>query len=819
MKLSLNWLNRFIDLEGLSEEELSSKLTMSAFEVEDIEKIGPELKGPILVGKILKIDKHPNADRLSVTKVTTDGKDEHQIICGAKNIEEGQIIPVSLPGAEVVNRKDGTKLKIKEAKIRDIESFGMLCAPSELGIESEQADGILILDKDAPVGENLIDYLSLGQDTVLEVGSRSNRGDALSVRGLSKEISAITKKELKEIKYPEPKIDNSVKSTLPRIENEKDTYVFYTVAIENVEVKESPGWLKSLLNSVGIRSINNLVDITNYINYGFGQPMHAYDKEKLNGALTSRVSKNGEVITTLDGKERILKENVLVIADDKSPVAIAGIMGGQESEVSNSTTKIVLEAATFSPIKVRKGAREVGLTSEASKRFERGVDSCFTFNALLKAIELIEEIASPSNNKVKVGKIEKAGEPIDLKLKINLTGKEVKRVLDVNLTSKEIANILEPLNFKCKEVSNECTEVTIPSDRQIDVTREIDLVEEVARIYGYNNFPAVPPKATIAANKSINISGEIKKFFISSGFSETYLSSLIGEKILSYKDFSFDDEKAIKMLNPLSREHFVLRQSLIPGLCEVLKLNQSYQNTNIRLFEVGKKFLINTDKASSEKEANVIETLCVSGICSGIDKSWYGQTIKNPREYLFFFLKGILENLPTTILKSNFDFKFKKASEKFLHPNYSLEILLEGEKIGILGSLHPKLEKELNSPTPIIVFEISLKRIAKLFENIFYSKRFKKISTQPAVERDLTVDISKKYTSSEIKENIEKTASKAVTSIKLIGIYELDKDTRSLTFRLKLQDPEQTLTSKQVDSEVSKIIKQLTTCFEASFRV
>lgn len=820
MKLSLNWLNDFLNLDGISPEDLAKKLTMGSFEVEEILEVGPALKGPILVGKILDIQKHPNADKLSVTKITTDGNNELQIVCGAKNIQTGQKIPVSLIGAEVVNRQDGSKLVIKKAKIRDIESSGMLCAPSELGINSEEESGILILPEDAPIGEDIINYLCLQKDTVLEVAARSNRGDALSIYGLSKEVSALTGKKVKDISFKEPISNNNLESITPKIENSEDTFVFYTTVIENVLVKESPNWLKKLLNAAGLRSINNIVDITNYISFTYGQPMHAYDKSKLNGkSLSSRFSKNGEKIITLDGKERELKEGILVIADEKEPVAIAGVMGGKNSEVSETTKSIVFEAAVFSPFRVRRGSRAVGLTSEASKRFERGVDSNFTHKALLKAIELTYEIAKPKDSEIAVGKISKAGEPVKKDVKIKLTTIEIKRILDIDIKVEKVKEILEPLEFISNVVSENTLEVIVPPHRTNDISRQIDLIEEVARLYGYDNIPPIPPPSTLSAEKLSTSLEKIRNFFLGAGFSETYLSSLIGEQVINMKGFKFDKDNSVAMLNPLSVEHSILRQSLIPGLLEALKLNQSHQIQFIKLFEIGKTYFAKKSQKPNEKETATFEIRNISGVVYGEKESWLSSKTKNSQskeEVIFFTIKGFIESF---FSQNHLSISFEKAEKEFLHPNFNLKIVLnkgkEKEDIGVFGCLHPSIEKKLEIHGPVTVFEINLESLIK---ELSKQKTFKRISSMPIVERDITIDLPTTYKASDITNSLKEITSNFVIELNIISIYELDKESRSLTYRLKMQDFEQTLTTKLIDDEVNKIKNHLSSTFEAKFR-
>ncbi len=814
MKLSINWLKNFLPLDGISSEEVASKLTMGAFEVEDILAVGPKLRGPILIGEILEIEKHPNADRLSVTKVTTDGKNKLQIVCGAKNIKVGQKVPVCLEGAVVLNRKDGSELHIKRSKIREIESFGMLCAASELGLPQEEQDGILILPPNTKLGQSVIDYLSLKEDIVLEVASRSNRGDALSVFGLSKEISALIKKKTKELSFKTPKFDNSVKSILSKIENPKDTFLFYTATIQNLKVTDSPQWLKRLLESVGIRSINNIVDITNYINFSFGQPMHAYDKAKLKGDfLISRTAKKGEEIFTLDGKKRELKEEVLVIADSNAPVALAGIMGGKDSEVTESTKEIVLEAAVFNPAKVRKGSRAIGLTTDASKRFERSVDSNFTYNALLKAVELIEELATPDNNKIRVSPISQAGEPIKKELKIQLSQKEVKKVLGINISIKETAQLLESLEFKCKLIQDDRIEVLVPYRRLNDVSRPIDLIEEVARLYGYDQIEAFPPPSTLSTKKTQSGLKKVKSHFLSAGVSEVYLSSLIGEQVLSNKEFTFDKTKAISMLNPLSKEHAILRQSLLPGLLEALRLNLSHQASSLKLFEIGKVYFLNG--APKEKETGVEEVTKIAGVIYGHEENWFTNKhlVGETDELLFFTTKGILESF---FERNKSKVNFLPNKEPFLHPKFSLAVFYNNNIIGSFGYLHPLLEKKLNLKGAVVVFEINIESVLNDIEK---THAYERISSQPAVMRDITIDLPRKYEANTISNEVSKIISNFIQSVKLVSTYDLDKEFRSLTYRLKMQDLEQTLTSKQIDDEVNKIKNHLITCFQAKFRV
>lgn len=817
MKLSLNWLNKFLILDDISAEEVAKKLTLCSFEVEEVHKVGPKLKGPIVVGKILKVEKHPNADRLSVLRVTTDGRNAIQIVCGAGNVKEGQKVPVSLPGSCVVNRTDGTEFFIKTTKIREVDSYGMLCAPQEVGIQSGDLNSILILGDDAEVGKSVIDYLSLCQDTVLEVSPRSNRGDALSVYGLAREISALSGKKFREIDFKVPDFDNSVKSIRTVIENINDTTLFYGVTIEQISVFDSPQWLRNLLESVDIRSINNIVDITNYVNITFGQPLHAYDREKLKGdVLTSRLARNGEKICTLDGKTRVLNEEVLVIADKTRPVALAGIMGGIDSEVTKDTSCIVLEAAVFNPKRIRKGSRGCGLATEASKRFERGVDSNFTYNALLYTVGLIKELASLGSGKIKIGGIQQAGTPNKIGNKIKLEKGEVKRVLGVDLELDEIGALLNSLQFVTRKITDNSVEVMVPTHRASDVTRQIDLIEEIARLYGYDRILPVPPQLTICGGKRNQAIDLIKNHFLASGFSEVYLSSLIGESLLSNKDFPYDEHIAVSMINPLSKEHSTLRQSLIPGLVEALRLNLSHKITPVRLFEIGKVYYNFDESMRNEKDTGAREELKIAGLCFGSEEYWLGLDNEDNKTGLFYKVKGVLESLFTRFEKANSNVLFLPYSENYMHSSLALKINLNEKNIGVAGCLHPSLEKKLEITGETVIFEISLE---DLLLELQKPKMYEKISSQPVLVRDITVDLPQNIISFDITKEINRIKSDFVINVSLTKVYEPDKETKSLTFRLKMQDFGQTLTGKQVEDELNRIKTHLSACFQAKFRV
>lgn len=828
MKLSYNWLKDFLELDDSELIEIAEKLTMQAFEVEEIEKTGCKLEGKLVLGEILDIEKHPNADKLQVTKVSiakkNDGSHEIlQIVCGASNIKVGQKVPVACIGSKVFNRKDSSLFEIKKSKIREVESYGMLCSPDELGlseamsksIKESQGDGIYILEdpenskiqiaKAFKLGDEIKDVLNLQSDYVLEVGARSNRGDALSVIGMAREIAALTGKTLK-FKIPKEissdnldiDFDPSIKSFKPIIENEDDCAVFYTVALENLSVKDSPEWIKHRLESMGLNSINNIVDISNYVLLEFGQPLHFYDRSKLSGScLISRRAKSGEPLKTLDEKNLNLDTVNLVIADEERAQCLAGAMGGWDSQIDKNTTEIIIEAAAFNSALVRKSARASGVESESKKRFERGVDKSTTVLALLRAVELLSNYAKNSNEKIRVGNLLKAGSSELPLLEVGLRLSSVKRYLGIEISKEKLLNLLGSLNINLISESEELLSFSIPSFRHGDLKREIDLIEEVGRLYAFNNIPPLSPNVSNLRvdPEKLFIEENIKKSLLARGFNEVILSSLIGETLLSINlsENIKNNDLYIEMDNPLSREHFVLRSSLIPGLINAASKNYAYEKSeDIKLFELGKTYLKKYPEATLRDDC--VEESKFSVILISKSEDWtLSKTIHDNLD--FFRLKGlILDILPKAKFR-NLDLKLP-----FLHPSISAEIFDSNKSIGVLGKIHPSLAEEFKIPNETFLLEIKYPEKIK-------EKKFKEIINTPILERDITIDIENSISTEQILDLINKNTGSDLRSVKLVGLFKSDKNAKnhSSSFRLRWQADDRSLEGDEIDSKVKDL--------------
>ena len=827
MKLSYDWLKDFIDLQDTNISDLADKLTMHAFEVEDIEATREAIDAKVVLGKIEKIDPHPNADKLQVTQ-TNVGDQVLQIVCGASNIQVGQLVPVALKGAQVTDRKTGDKFLIKDSKIRAVESFGMLCSAEELGFDktkieeilAKQGDGIYILaDSNKALGTSIEEVLALKSDYVLEVGARSNRGDALSVCGQAREIAAILEKQLIKAKDKDFSAHKNLTTIKPAIESDCD--VFFTLAIKNIQIKESPQWLKDRIEAMGVNSINNIVDISNYVLLERGQPMHFYDMNKLQGdTLTVRKANSSEKIVTLEEKEHQLDETNLVIADAQGPVSLAGVMGGLNSAINDATTDVLIEVAVFSPSVVRKSSRSAGVESESKRRYERGVDKAQAKSALLKAVELILDLASTADTKV--GEILMAGSDTVAMQVISLDEKQVEKLLGIKIDKKQIIDILARLEIQLLKESGSSLEFSIPSFRQNDITREIDLIEEIGRLYGFNNIPTQRPAQSIFVSKDsvsqyVQTCQNIRDVFKAYGYSEVRLSSLIGDSVASLDQRSIDTIskqvlKPIAMDNPLSIEHSSLRRSLIPGLIQAASRNYSYQkNKDIKLFEIGKIYGYSKDSVSSCDDC--LEVNKISGIFVQNEKKWTNKKEACLAEN-FYILKSVIENLYSDA--DFFSIDQEQQQHNLLHPGISARVKYQGKEIGLIAKLHPNIQKEWDLPDETYVFELEFPKAKKI--------KFKAISNTPSILRDITVDSKLDLETTSIINLIKKNTNKTLKEIKVSALFvreqgNLDlENNKSTTLTLTWQDDTQTLLGEDIDANIEQLKGLLEKELKVTFR-
>ena len=798
MNVTLNWLKTYIDF-NFSPSELAERLTMLGIEVESVKQLGAALEG-VVVGKVDSIRPHPNADKLVLCQVDIGKMDALQIVCGAPNVYEGMFAPVATIGTELP-----TGIVIKRAKLRGEESHGMLCSERELDI-SDEAAGLMELSSDISIGTPLTEALGL-DDVVFELEITPNRPDCLSMIGVAREIRAETGNNLKlpQVDLQEDEVDiqerTSVKIDAP------DLCPRYAArVIRGVKIGESPAWLKQRLESIGVGVINNIVDITNFVLMEYGQPLHAFDYHKLaENRIVVRRAATGEQITTLDEEEHDLTPDMLVIADAEKPVALAGIMGGYDSEITETTCDVLLESANFQPSSVRATAKKLGMHTEASYRFERGADPEAVIPALDRASQLIAELAGGTICEGIIDVYPGKKEPSHIQLR----AERVNFILGTELEATEMEQILSRLGFDVEALLPEKNiyQITVPSFRA-DITREIDLIEEIARVHGYDNIPTTLPKGDIpipVPNISVEVQKRTKHFLLGSGMMEAVNYSFnhpnCFDKIRLAADNPLRD--ALKLRNPLSPEMSVLRTTLLPSLLDNAQHNHNHQINNIALFELSTVFIQGEEPAR------------VAGILAG---EIGGGVYKNPYRSPDFFdikgtVEGILEVCGTT------DYSFKKTEELTFHPGLNAEVLLEGRRIGILGEAHPEVLENYELPYKAYLFELDLEALADAAD---FSKRFEPIPIYPSVLRDLAIVVDQEMQSDMPIEIIYTTGGELVESVRLFDVYvgdQVPEDKKSLAYTITYHSATETLTDKAVNDLHDKVVQRLNQELGAELRM
>ncbi len=808
MQVSYEWLSEFVDLSGIEPKEIAHKLTMSGLEVEEIEYKKPKFTN-IITAKILKIDNHPNADKLHLVTVDT-GLATKQVVCGAQNIQEGQIIPYASVGSKVFSRKTGELFELTPAVIRGVESQGMLCSCDELGLDGMQdEDGIFILNRiyeTIPLGEPLEKIMNLSEEIIFHVAPTANRGDQMSVIGIAREISALfnrklnfNPKELKEL----PKTNNF------NVEIKDDeTCKYYSIGVfKNIEIKPSPAFIQRRIEACAMRAINNVVDITNYILLEYGTPLHAFDYDKLDNYLCVRYAKEDESIVTIDETERKLTNKSVVIAKKDTPVCIAGVFGGLNSEIDNNTKNIALEAAHFTSHTNRKSARSVGYRSEASARFERGVDSELVRYAQLRAAELLQKYANAQiEGMVEIGTSDAPN------IEITLRNSEIKRILGIDIPQARSIEILENLGFKLLGKNEAAAKFKVPSHRVNDVYREIDLIEEVSRIDGYDKIAPALPQISEGANISFESTTlkKINELFLGSGFDEIVTSSLVGETLYKTYMQQLDEKTSLKVKNPQSEDCTTLRQALMPSVLNVVKYNFDNGQKNFRFYEAGKTYFVKS--LPDEDNTGVLEQRKLAGAIFGnINNSLW----RDKGSADFYTLKGVLENLfaqlnlSKRIVFSQFDENDSKALE-FMHPAQSAKISLMGKnftEIGYVGKIHPILKDSMKFNQDLFVFELNLETILNAVSQT--AIKYKKLPVFLPVTRDIAFAVDSDVTNDLILKVIKKIADKNIfKGAKVFDIYQgehIEQGKKSMAYRITLQDENKTLTDEVIDKEMTKI--------------
>ncbi len=803
MKISLEWLNEFVDINDLTVEQIVHELTMSGLEVESVETTGAKFTN-IITAKIKSIRQHPNADKLHLVDVDL-GNSVKTVVCGAQNIKEGQIIPYASVGSKVLSRKTGEQYELTSAVIRGIESQGMLCSQDELGLEKLQdEDGILILNRlydNIKLGTKLEELLNIKKDTIIDVSPTPNRGDEMSVIGVAREIAALFNKKLL---FSHIESTKSLASDKFKVEIiDKDTCNYYAAAlVKDVKIKPSPSWMKRRLEVSGIRSINNVVDITNYVLLEYGQPLHAFDMDKLDGYICVRRAKPAETLITLDGIERNLTNDTVVCATKEKAVCIAGVFGSINSGIDDNSKNIVLESAYFTPHTNRKNSRSIGYRSEACARFERGVDIEATKPALLRALQLLAEYAD-----AKIEGITETGFNKLNDTEITLRFCQVKRLLGIEIPSETCIEILSNLGFELLGKNISAAKFKIPSFRINDVKQEVDLIEEIARIYGYDKIAPALPNKTISPviTKEAKLLREINNLFLGYGFNEAITSSLIGEPLLNQFGLSYNKEQAVFVQNPQSDEHTMLRQTTMANILSALKMNFDNGQKNIWLYEIGKTYFVT--HSASDIDSGVEENQMISGIITGETNNnlW-----KNLPKVDFYTLKGIMESL-FALLKISGRVKFSPAVDcEYLHPGISAKVVLLGktpETVGYFGKIYPLIKDKLKINQDIYLFELNLGKLVQAAS--CSAVKYKPLAQFPEVQRDISFAIEKNINNEQIVLAIKKCAdNKVFKSADLFDIYQgghIQEGYKSLAYRITLQNENSTLTDEVIEKEISSI--------------
>jgi len=786
MRIPLSWLKEYLSLP-LPAAEIAKILTMAGLEVDSWETTGENLRD-IVVGRVIEACKHPNADKLSLATVT-DGKETYQIVCGAPNCRAGLKTALARIGATL--KSGDQEFTIKKTKIRGVESSGMLCSASELGL-SEDHEGILELPTHLPEGQPLADIYA---DTFFEISLTPNLSHCNSVSGVARELAALTEQSLRMPKISVREGDDPLENSLyVSVADKADCPRYACRAIKNVKVGPSPEWMVQRLEKCGLRSVNNIVDVTNYVLLEMGHPLHAFDFDQLEGGeILVRKAKDGEFIKTLDGKERLLSGTMLAICDSGKPAAIAGVMGGLDSEIQEHTTHIVLESAYFDPMSIRRTSKQLGLQTDASKRFERGTDPNQVLAALDRAAMLIQQVAG---GEVQAGVIDiQAKEFPDAIVSCRLT--RINQLLGVTFSRGEVENVFKRLQFPYQWDGQDVFIVHVPTYRN-DIKAEIDLIEEVARISGYDNIPREGGRYLASALPSVSIylfENEVRERLIGEGLQEFLTCDLIGPSLLQViQDQTIPPETMVRVLNPTSVEQSILRTSLLPGLLQVVKHNFDHQNHRIAGFEVGRIHFRKGEQYQEQPVAGII--------LSGPSHPYHWE--RKVRDYDFFDLKGIVENLLEDLGIRHA--VFKNIGLKTFHSGRQASIFIDSLEIGSIGEIHPAIQRRLDVPQRMIFGEFNLQDLQQLAKPL---EKVKPLAIYPGSERDWTITVKDTVPFATIVELIDKQGCALLEKVSLKDIYRSDKlpkGYQNMTLHFIYRDPAKTIEQEIVESEHQRIV-------------
>lgn len=813
MLVSLNWLKEFVDI-NITPEEVAEVLTMGGIEIESLSHVGSELKF-CYTAKIEKVYAHPNSDKLKLAEINIGLRTE-TVICGAPNIEEGLVVAYATVGASLASG-----MKVSRLTIKGVESPGMLCSEKELGL-GEDASGLLVFDGDTPVGVTLIDAFPDIEDVILEVSVTPNRGDCLSILGVAREIAALTGTTVRMPRLDMRESNQDVNDDLAIEVPDYDLCPRYAARIINhVQVRPSPFPVRLRLYRGGVRPISNIVDATNYVLMECGQPLHAFDYFSLQGQkIVVRRCFSGEVFQTLDNVERRLPPDTLMICDGEKSVALAGIMGGLNSEIVDSTNKVVIESACFERFGIRRTAKSLGMSTEASFRFERGVDPEGCVWAANRVSGLIQRW---SGGDIYSGIIDVYPEPIRRNA-VKLRGVKIRTTLGVDISLHEARAYLERLGIAVRDIddASEALKCTAPSWRW-DLEREIDYVEEIARIHGFQNIPATMPLCRAEPDRTkrdFNLVNRVRDLMTASGFMEIVTMSFISTASADSFRVDPETEADLALINPLTEDFAVMRRSLLPGVMGALKRNLNFKNESVRLYEIGRTFV---PVFGSETP---VEKLKLTGAACGsrLPDLWHfsrgeidilGKVEVRP-EVDFFDIKGALENVLEGLGINNV--QFLPCSRPFLHPGKSSELLVNGRGIGCLGELSPEKTREIGLSKKVQIFDIFLEPI---FVQSHKDKVFRPVPRYPFIERDVSIIVETNCSEDKIKLLISRLGHDIITSVILFDLYRgesIPEGHKSMAFRIRYQAEDRTLTDAEVQEVHSRVVETLISELKATVR-
>ena len=818
MKLSKNFVKDYVDID-VDIKELAEDMTRVGNEYDSAGKLLDATN--LVIGEVKECEMHPDSDHLHVCKVDI-GREVLNIVCGAPNVRKGLKVIVALDGAVLPGvtvkaaggiEKDDKPRIIKRSMVRGQESNGMLCSMLELGLEHKYADevdktGIHELPSDAPVGEDPIAYMGM-DDEVVDFDLTANRGDLLSILGMAYELGAIYDKDVKDIDLSHKENSENINDSFKVEVNTDNCSIFLARKVKNIKIGESPAYIKNRLIASGIRPINNVVDISNYVMLETGQPLHFYDADTLKGKIEVRMAKEGEKLFTLDGKERILSNEDIVISDGERAIGLAGVMGGLDTEITDSTKNVLIESAIFDGVKIRKTSKEI-LRSEAISRFEKGLDPNRTYMALERAAKLLEEYASGEV----VGGIAKYDKENLKNREIEISFKNINDVLGMNIAKKDVLDVFRRLKFevyidgkksefKEQEKDLETIEkitVSVPR-RRGDISIKEDLIEEVGRIYGVDNIVGRLPEMPMKAGSYDKVTRGIRNKMVDLGLNETLSYILVNDKEAKY--FTKDDTELVSLLDPMTEERNTLRHSILPSLLKIYEYNKARSNKDVSIFEIGKAFY---KKGEEYGETNKIAALMTGDYYLGIGSK---------KQVDFYVIKGIVEELLDYLGYGNrysFVIKEDKMPEE-VHPGQTALISVNNDIVGLVGRVHPALEKEA-----VYVLEIDLD---KLLDKKVGKMKYKEISKFPSVKKDLAVVVDKNVTAEEIAVLIKKAGGSSLSKIEAFDVYTgkgIDENKKSIAYSLTFEKMDRTLTDEEINQSIEKIVEMLNKKIGAELR-